>query len=215
MSRKRKGPSRPEAVERPSDPGMVLRQPAKGLTTISFNFSELPPPHREYDADFAWVKPRFGALSLFFGKAHLDEPQTLRSRIELKMAPDRFVRAFGTSVRDEFADELSKAVERRPNDSSLSDIKAGDMRLVGDKDHSEWVTAAYIARTGGQGSLDFYSISPRDAAMAKEGLLSRIPINPVVRVNLSVGELSRLLTTCRSLVSEVNASLPQEERDDD
>jgi hypothetical protein len=182
-------------------------------TSVLVRVESLDPPERVYDADFAWVRPRLGGVSLFFGKQHLDVPDVLRSRVELKLSPDRFLVFWRMNQNGDFQKNLHRTLETWPVALERDAVNPSRLKLDGDKDHSEWVTLSYVVRSGGQASMDFYYIPPREVVKARDAVgRTELKVLPVLRVNLSIGELGRLLDDCSALAPEVEASLPESER---
>jgi hypothetical protein len=176
--------------------------------SINIDMSKLPPPQSVYDADFAWVEHRPGAVSLMFAKQSRDELTPLRTRLEVRYPPESLVRSFWGNSR-KFHEGLSVFVAKWPADTTSaidpSKSKAG-------KEHSEWANFESMAHAGTEASIDFYRMPPSGIAQFARGLGSAgLKCTAVVRVQLTVFELLRLLERTGDVVKRIEEYLPQPE----
>ncbi len=164
--------------------------------------SELHAPTDVYDADYAWVTQRNGAVSFFFAKGQVDDSETLRTRLEVRYPFEGFVHHFWRNSR-----EFHKAVrERRAPDWGRGDIDPS--RWKSEKDHSVWANLDYLARSGSQASMDFYELPPWNAVQFNKAQdLSRLRIVPVVRIVLTTDELCRLLDASEPIAEALEGTI--------
>lgn len=174
--------------------------------SILINTALLPPPEKIYDADVAWVRRGRGYVSFFFGKANIDDLSRLRTRLEIKYPPEGFVRHFLRNSR-EFHESLRTEVKNWPEEGLLSPLNGPDMQA--EKDHSDWANFDYMARAGSQGTIDFFTLPVAGLVRFTQGHgSSGLIAVPVVRVQLSVLELSSLLDASQALADEVRRQVP-------
>src|SRR4051794_39064015 len=81
--------------------------------TINVDVGRLPTPPNVYDADFAWVEHVAGRVSFLFAKRNRDEPEKLRSRLEIRYPPENVAGHFWRNSRD-FHDRVRKFVNQWP-----------------------------------------------------------------------------------------------------
>jgi len=181
--------------------------------SILINLTRLPAPDKIYDADLSWVRRGRGYVSFFFGKENVDDPSKLRTRLEVKYAPEAFVRHFWRNSR-EFHEKMRTQLQSWPQDPSLEVVDGA--RMPAEKDHSEWANFDYMARSGTHGTIDFFLLPAPGVARFIQGQgSSGLTLVPVVRVMMTVHELSRLLDLVDGMVDEVKKYLPPEVLKDD
>jgi hypothetical protein len=168
---------------------------------IAIDASKLEPPTNVYDADFAWVSYRRGAVSLFFAKEDLNGTNRLRTRLELRYPTEGFLEHFWKNSR-EFHQIVREYVQRLP------EVRLEQRPLVESwesvKDHSEWVNYSYLARVGSQSALDFFNLAvPGIVQFTKGQGTSGLIMRPVARVLTTTADLCRLLDSCEALVVEL------------
>jgi hypothetical protein len=173
--------------------------------SLAIDVAKLGTPQDLYDADYAWPKRRGGAVSLFFGKANLDEPTKLRTRLELRYPIETFFHHLWNNSRD-FHARIKEFLSRRPRDKDRDKLDPAKMKA--DRDHSDWVNIDYLAHTGTEAALDFFQLSPGGLAMFAQGKgASRLVMTPKVRVQTATEELCRLLDACEPIAQEVKEEL--------
>lgn len=178
---------------------------------LKIHWAKLPPPDRLYEADFAWIRLRYGAVSLLFGKEDLNEEKRLRTRLEIRYPGEKFLHHFWKNSR-----EFHKAIRELPNWSD------GDTRgriepekWTALKDHSESANFEYMARFGSEAVLDFYYVAPSGIARLAQGMgASGVRVDPVVRVQTTRSELLHLLDAAEPIVQELEHQLPEDLRND-
>lgn len=176
--------------------------------SILVNTGKLQPPEKVYDADVAWLKRGRGYVSLFFGKQNPDAPDRLRTRLEVKYAPEAFVRHLWRNSR-EFHETTREILKTWPEDPLLVPIDGSSM--AADRDHSEWANFDYMARSGSHGTIDFFLLPAGGIAKFVHGQGSAgLVMRPVVQVLLTVHELLRFLDAADALVNDVKRYLPPE-----
>lgn len=181
--------------------------------SILIHMSRLPAPDKVYDADVAWVRRRGGYISFFFGKQNLEDPKKLRTRLEVKYAPEALVRHFWRNSR-EFHAKMRTLLESWPSDPLLAPLDG--TQLTAEKDHSEVANFDYMARSGSHGTIDFFLLPAPGVARFVQGQgSSGLTLVPVVRVYMTVHELSRLLDSVDAMIGEVKRYLPAEVLPDD
>lgn len=179
---------------------------------IKVHWAKLRIPDKTYEADFAWIRPRHGAVSMFFGKEDLDARDTLRTRLEIRFPVEKFLSHFWKNSR-EFHEKLRQAGTWPAADNRRSELFPEKMKAL--KDHSESANFDYMARSGTESVMDFYYISPSGIARLSQGMgAGGIRIDPVVRIQLMTPELVRLLDAAEPLARELTNQLPEELRND-
>lgn len=179
---------------------------------LKVHWAKLRVPDHVYDADFAWIRVRHGAISLFFGKEDLDTPKTLRTRLEIRYPIEKFINHFWKNSR-EFHRTL-KQLPTWPVNPGRDLIAPMEMRAL--KDHSESANFEYMARYGSEAVLDFYYVPPSGIARLAQGMGAvGLRVDPVVRVQTTMRELLRLLDAAEPVVAEQIVHLPEELRASD
>jgi len=175
--------------------------------TINVDLGKLPAPAKEYDADFAWIVHQVGRISLFFAKRDLNQPDKLRTRLEVRYPPENLVGNLWRNSR-EFHARLRKYVERWPADEQRDSVDPS--KMVSARDHSECANFEAMAHAGTESAIDFYSMPAAGIARYASGQgSSGLTFTPIVRVQLSVFELIRLLDATTPVVEQINAYLPK------
>lgn len=175
---------------------------------IHIDFSKLTAPTNVYDADFAWIEHRPGsAVSIFFGKASRDQKDSLRTRLEVRYPPEMFVHHFWRNSR-EFHDRLREFTAKWPTDEEHARTDPRTWPAL--KDHSEWVGFEAMAHSGTEAMLDFYLLPAVGIARFHRNQGSAgLQVLPVVRVQMTVFELGRLLEAAGPVVDTINTYLPK------
>ena len=174
---------------------------------INIDLTKVAAPANIYDADVAWVTHQPGQVSLFFGKRDLNGKNRLRTRLELRYPAENLVHHFWNNSRD-FHERLRAFVSLWPDSANTAPRLADAWQA--EKDHSEWVNFEAIAHAGTEATLDFYSIPAVGIARFRRGDGSAsLTIVPVVRVNLTVFELLRLMDAIKPVVKDIEAYLPK------
>jgi hypothetical protein len=177
--------------------------------SISINLMKLHAPTNVYDADFSWIVHRPGAVSLFFAKRRIDEKDTLRTRLELRYPPENFVNHLWKNSRD-FHDRLQKFAAKWPKDEERDQQTPETWKA--EKDHSEWANFETMSHAGTEASLDFYLLPPWGLAQFTKGRGSaQLKVAAIVRVEMTIFELGRLLDSAAKVVSEIERYLPKQE----
>lgn len=191
-----------------SIPNSPLSRSASG--TIHIDFGRVRAPERIYDADVSWIVRGNGFVSVFFAKQSVDEDGVLESRVELKYAPEAFVRHFWSNSR-EFHGDLKKHLTGWPDDPNLKVVDGRSLKFKG-KSHSEWVNVDLIARSGSHGTIDFFYLPPFGLSQLAKGksAFNQTLIVPVVRVMLTIHEMDRLLDAADVVAQEAKKYLPAE-----
>jgi hypothetical protein len=174
---------------------------------ITIDMAKLPTPVISYDADFAWIEHRPGDLRLFFGKRSKDKPETLRTRLELRYPPEGLIGHFWRNSRD-FHQKMSEFAGRWPKDQARDSVNPAEM--TADKEHSEWANFEAMSHAGTEALIDFYTLPVSGIAKFAAGQgSSGLTMMPVVRVQMTIFELTRLLDSMSSIVTEIENYLPQ------
>jgi hypothetical protein len=176
---------------------------------INIDAMKLQTPSNVYDADFAWIVHRPGAVSLFFAKRSIGEKNALRTRLELRYPPENLVHHLWQNSRD-FHDRLRKFIAKWPKDEERDQQDPTTWKA--EKDHSEWANFETMVHAGTEASLDFYLLPPWGLAQFSKGRgSSQLRVVPIVRVQMTVFELGRLLDSAAEVVTNIEAYLPKAE----
>ena len=196
-------PSAGNAIEVVGDPIVV------GLgRSIKIDLGKLATPQNVYDADYAWIEHRVGAVSLFFAKKSRDEPDTLRTRLEVRYPVENLVGHFWGNSRD-FHQKLKEFVSQWPADAMRDASTPTSMKAL--KEHSEWANLESMSHAGTEAVVDFYSMSLAGLARFARGQGSDgLVLAPVVRIQTSIFVLIHLLDECEAVVREIEAYFPQQ-----
>ena len=173
--------------------------------SVRIDLEALAAPANVYDADFAWVQERHGAISLFFAKQQVNA-SALRTRIEIRYAYEPFVDHLWKNSR-EFHERLKKYTTRFQKNETRDALDPAHMNA--DKEHSDWANFEVIAHSGTQASLDFFRLPTTGIArfvLSKSS--SGLVVDPILRVNTTADELCRLLDMCDPIAERVKAFLP-------
>jgi hypothetical protein len=169
--------------------------------SIRIDLSRLRTPTNVYDADFAWIKHRPGAISFFFGKRSFTAKESLRTRLELRYPVENLVHHFWQNSRD-FHARLDSFVSKWPKDVERDSLVPEEWNA--ERDHSEWANFETISHAGTEASLDFYLLPAFGIAQFMKGAgSSQLTIMPVVRVQMTAFELGRLLNSVGEIASEI------------
>lgn len=200
LERRPAGRSETRVVEDPISVGLDK--------TISIDLSKVAAPANIYDADIAWVTHQPGLVSLFFGKRDLNEKGRLRTRLELRYPAENLVHHFWNNSRD-FHEKVRAFVGLWPTAATQApQPSVGDWKA--EKDHSEWVNFEAMAHAGSEATLDFYSIPAFGIAKYRGGGgTASLKIIPIVRVNLTVFELLRLMDAVAPVIRAIEEYLPK------
>ena len=169
--------------------------------------SKLPAPSNVYDADFAWIEHRLRAVSLFFGKRDRENTKQLRTCLEIRYPPENLVKNFFGNSR-EFHEGLKLFAAKWPLDDERNNFDPS--RLKSSREHSEWANFEGMAHAGTEASIDFYQMPPTGIARFAKGQgSSGLKLTPVVRVQMDVFELLRLLDDTVESVERIRDYLPR------
>lgn len=205
MEKRQAGESVAQVIEDPVTVGLDR--------TINVDMTKLPTPPNVYDADYAWIEHRPGTVSLFFGKRNRDEADQLRTRLELRYPPENLVGHFWGNSR-QFHEKLREFAGKWPKDEERSGVNPTRMRAV--KEHSEWANFDAMAHAGTEASIDFYLMPPSGIARFARGQGSAgLKFAPIVRVQLTIFELLRLLDETANVVKQIEGYLPKRDRVDE
>lgn len=179
---------------------------------IHVDFSKLAAPSNTYDADHAWIGRHEADISLFFGKSHIDPKKGLRTRIELRYPVECFLNHFWENSR-EFHKRLRTFADKWPAAKAAPRV-AEPWKLEAVRDHSEWVTFEALAHVGSAAMMDFYLVPAVGVARFHRGQGSKgLTVVPVVRVQLTIFELLRLMDAAEAQIDEIRALVPQSEQE--
>jgi hypothetical protein len=173
--------------------------------SVRVDLTKLTAPANVYDADYAWINHRPGEFSLFFAKRSLSRAEGLRTRLELRFPPESIVQLWPNTR--EFHDRVNKFIEKWPKNEDRDKIDPS--KWDADRDHSEWANIETMAHSGTEASLDFYTLPASGIAKFMKGQgSSQLIVRPVVRVQMNIFELARLLESLASVVSDIKKYLP-------
>lgn len=200
MSQKKGFPT-PRQAGLAHTPGMHPAISVDGSGDIRISSDLLELPSRAYDADIAGAVHRDRTVSLFFAKRSLNQADHLRTRLEVRMGEDVFLRHLWENSRA-FHERLRKYLE-------LDTVPVEHPeRMSADADHSDWANVCSLAHTGNQGVLDFYNLSPSGLARyIGNRMTSGLQVSPVVRIQTSSITLLSLLDACIPLAETIQRAL--------
>lgn len=225
MKRRKKHPThRPGAkrpgkalakIERPESADSDLLQISEGIRVgvggrreIIIDTTQLASPRNRYDADFAWVEHEAGSsVSLYFGKRDRNMPEALKSRLQIRYPPEDFVRHFWYNSR-KFQENVKRVLTTWPRQETRGRLEPE--KWISEKDHSEWVNFDYMAFAGTQAAVDFFHLAIGGVARYTRGQgTAGLELEAVVRVQMTLGELGRLLEACSPVVDIIEGYLPK------
>jgi hypothetical protein len=174
------------------------------VDSVEVDVSKLPPPSSEYDADFSWAEDMRGTVSLFFAKLNRDSEGRLASRIELRLGGEDAVR-FVMSAKDFY----EKLHERSSSWGKLSaEPSSYSPALPADRSHSQWASYLYVAYSGTRAVIDAYEMSvPGLARYIQTKDANALDLRPVVRIQMSVFEIKRMMLELEGLIPKVREFL--------
>lgn len=191
--------STPEVVDDPISTGLDR--------SITIDMAKLPTPNVSYDADYAWIEHEPGDVRLFFGKRNRDNPDTLRSRLELRYPPESLVGHFWRNSR-EFHHRMKVFADQFPTSDVRDAVRPNEMRA--EKEHSVWANFESMAHAGTEAMIDFFTLPVWGVAKFVSGQGSGgLKMVPVVRVQTTIFELTRLMDSVERVVTEINNYLPR------
>ncbi len=185
---------RPGEITVPVSKKMSLSPDGTGQVTVEFNFDDVPIPDRRYVADTASILFDKTDVKLLFAQKKL-VGDDLRSLVVITISPDPIRRFLETCTA--FLPELCVFIEKykieRPSLLKLTKEPDQTVSMA-----SNIMTAA---RAGREAALDFYHASA--ASMHALNTRGRLAIEPVLRVDLSVGLLVKTLEEAMSLLEQL------------
>jgi hypothetical protein len=184
--------------------GALVINPAEHSVTI--DISRLEAPDKLYDADIAWIEHVPGAVSLMFAKLNRDDRSHLKSRLEVRYAPEALLLTFWSNSRAFFA--TTKAyVARWPAETRRPIDPPAELPAL--QSHSEWSSFTYMSHAGSEAAIDFYHVAPGALAQIIRGQqVTGLRVLPVVRVQLSTFELMRFVERVQPLISVIRDYIP-------
>lgn len=176
--------------------------------SITIDMAKLPQPTVSYDADYAWIEHKPGDVRLFFAKGTHDDQGRLRSRLELRYPPESLLGHFWRNSR-EFHERMKTFAAKWPDVRDDRDAVRPET-FKAEKEHSEWANFESMAHSGTEALIDFYSLPVTGLARFVAGQGSDgLKIISVVRVQMTIFELTRLLDSMEQTVREIENYLPE------
>ena len=158
----------------------------------------LEAPERRYDADFATVSVAERVACFTFGKRSVNDPARLRTRLQIRMGEDAFLKYFWLPSVS-FRDALRAFLQLH---GPISDHAGGTWQA--DADHSDWANVCSMAHAGQYAVLDFHELSPSGLArFSKHQDPSGLDVRAVVRIQLSAMQLVGLLDAAEAFVPDI------------
>jgi hypothetical protein len=152
-------------------------------------------------------------VSFFFAKADLNEPNRLRTRLEIRFPSEKFLSLFWKTSR-EFRTSLEKVKPWPGEEEARAGANPEGWPAV--QDRSESANFDYIARSGSEVIFDFFCLSPAGVARLAQGLGAQgLRIDPVVRVQTNLAELRCLMAQAEQLVEKLRTLVPKDLLNDD
>lgn len=174
--------------------------------SITIDMAKLPTPTQVYDADYAWIEHRPGDLRMFFAKQSRNDSATLRTRLELRYPPENLVFQLWHNSR-EFHAKMRAFADKWPQDRTRDEVSPE--RMPAAKEHSEWANFEAMAHAGTEASIDFYTVPASGIARFIAGQGSAgLKMVPIVRIQMTIFELTRLLDSMEPVVAEIQSYLP-------
>ncbi|MBI3372170.1 MAG: hypothetical protein HY017_10500 [Betaproteobacteria bacterium] len=165
----------------------AIRTDGTTVAVIGINLAQAPVPDRRYIAEVGSVNYSDDDIKLLFGQRKISWGSTLRSLVVIHMS-SRAVRQFLRSVKglkepslSEIMDKLG--IRREAVEGSLGEEPEQTVAFA--------ANVVAVAISGREACLDFYHIS--SFAMAAAAHSAKIPIDPVVRVDLRTGLFEALI----------------------
>ena len=159
--------------------------------SMTVDLSKLDAPDRAYDADYAWFEHEPGTTTLVFAKKESNTTERLRSRLEVRYAPENLLVSFWGNSRSFFT-RAQKYVQQWSEDARRPVDPPRELPAL--QTHSEWATFTYISFSGTEAALDFCYVPAGTLLRILRGVASGGPkLTPVVRVQLTTFELVRLI----------------------
>jgi hypothetical protein len=170
------------------------------MAELGVDYSKADVPERAYYADYVDVQRGRSGITLLFGKL-IPRTTHLRTQVEVIFPDDMFLRQLWGTTR-----EVHKVlIEHRPPWR----IEPVDQASETDKVQTFRSNNVFIGTWGDEAVADFYYLSPRDFYLVKQGGMTRVGLEPVIRVVLYPGLLLEFFEKCKKLVPALEA-LPQE-----
>ena len=173
--------------------------------SIAIDLARLESPVATYDADVAEIQHLPGRVSVAFAKYEFGGVDKVRSRLEIRIAPEDFPRCMSQDAG--FRERMKKYIATWPEHARGRMPPAGV--APSQKSHSDWASFTYMAHSGSYAAIDFYQISAAGIARMMQGQgFHDFKLTPVVRVHLSVFELDGLLDQALSVIQEIRKYVP-------
>jgi hypothetical protein len=204
MAQQQKAQQRPPHGSAP----LAVSVDAEGDVIVSS--ADLPIPSNIYDADYAWPQIRNGAVSLFFAKASAGDDSGLRSRLEVRLPMESFIRHFWQSSREFHAQVRTLVQQAGWRIKDREHPKPEKLRPK--NEHSVWANLDSMSRHGTAASIDFYHLAP-DALVrfSRTRDLTKVTLEPIVRVLTTLSEALSLLDESAKIAEEVKPLIERAE----
>jgi hypothetical protein len=173
--------------------------------SIRIDLAKLPAPARMYDADVAWLVDSPGRVSFMFGKVNAAKTM-FRTRLEVRYPAEDFYRFFWFNGND-LRPRIDKYVGRWPEAARARVVES--IGLESERDHSEWASFDCISQAGTQACIDFFLLPAPGLVRFSSGRGSGgLSLEPVVRVQLTVFDLARLLHDADAVAARIREVIP-------
>lgn len=171
------------------------------MAELGVDYSKADVPERAYYSDYVDVRKARSGINLLFGKLIPGTPR-LRTQVEVIFPDDMFLKQLWGTTR-----ELHQTLLENRRKWRIDPIDGP----VGETDKVQTFRSnnVFIGTWGEESVADFYYLSPRDFFYVKTGSKTRVDLEPVVRIVLYPGLLLEFLEKCKSLVPELEASIPE------
>jgi hypothetical protein len=181
------------------DAQIVRTQLSDGSVQLgySFDLTDVPVPDRKYTADIALIQYSNEVLKLGFGQEKMGIGDGLRSLLVV-----HFVTRGASQFIDSMAQMSAPSFEELLN---ASPVQARELYELTEEPSQTLAFSANllsVAISGREACLDFYNASP--FSMAKMQSSSKLSVEPVVRVDISLG----LLAALHKKLGELKNSFP-------
>jgi hypothetical protein len=179
--------------------------------SIRLEVGKLPQPADNYTANLAWMERDETLISFMFGNRDRDEPERLKTRVELRFAAEAFVNTWQNSK--EFFYRIKTAVQAQPFLEHAAPSQH-PRTMKTDREHLAPASIVVMTHAGSQAELTFFDLpSTRIFLFQKSRDFNDLDVTPVLRVFTSTGLLVHLLSEAETIDKEMREFVPMSKDD--